>query len=776
MKKTGLLILLFLTTVISMAKNEIEKWNTHFSYNNTTKICLTENKVFALANKHLYSISKEDGVINTHTRIDGFSENEVLDIQYNKDIKCLIIVYINSNIDILESDGTIFNIPDLYKKNISVNKTVNQITMDKEFAYLATEFGIVVVNLKKKEIANTYIIGPDATRIPIYGITIDNEYIYALSTEYIFKAKKENKNLLDYNFWQEDKISLETSHNYRGLYTFNNSLFTIKSDSIVSVYNNQWKDLHKCKSYANLSFTEDKILISGGNDGLICYNKDLTEDFTSKNYTLDTQFDSKNNIYWLAAGGLGCSKLKLFEKINNYKPAGPTLPNAQRLIYSGDRMYLLNGRGDMLDRGYNSPYISYVENHKWVNLNPSEMGLFDFIEYAQDVTSVATDPKDKSHWFFSTFGEGVFEVKNNKITAIYNQSTTNGEIKSANHIILHYNRCDGLAYDSYGNLYVSMSSVKDPISIYSASTEWKNMHHNKEQVSTEWAKKFVFTSKFRTFLRARGTPGIYFWNDNKTPLDPSDDKTKLYLANTWIDKDGKSVSPNYLHDMQEDKNGTLWVGTEIGPILLQNPNKIFDSNDYRCTRVKINRDDDSGLADYLLNGETIHAIEIDYGNRKWLGTSNSGLLLVSEDGTETIKHFTKENSPLSSNTISDLELNPKTGELFISAPEGTFTYITDSTEPVKEANKETIYAYPNPVRPEYSGDVIIGGLENNSNVWITDSSGDLVFKSRTVGGSISWNCKNQSGQDVTGGVYFVLVSNEKDGDQRSVATKILIVR
>ena len=250
----------------------------------------------------------------------------------------------------------------------------------------------------------------------------------------------------------------------------------------------------------------------------------------------------------------------------------------------------------------------------------------------------------------------------------------------------------------------------------------------------------------------------------------------IYESTNWRDRDGKSISTSYLFDAQEDKNGTLWVGTEIGPILLPNTDKIFTSNDYRCARVKINRNDDSGLADYLLDGEPIHSIEIDYGNRKWLGTANSGLYLVSEDGTETLAHFTKDNSPLSSNSISDLELNPKTGELFIATPEGVYSYKTDSSEPVKEASKETIFAFPNPVRPEYSGDVIIGGLEDNSLVWITDSSGDLVFKGRTIGGSISWNCKNSAGQDVSGGVYMVLVSNENSDKPKSVATKILVVR
>ena len=775
MKKLGFFILLFIVSHIAMSNNSLEKWSTHFSYNSTTKVCVTKHKVFAIANNHLYSISKDDATVATHTKLDGLSENEVTDIQYNEGKGCLIIVYNNSNIDIIESDGTIYNVPDLYQKQMSINKTVYQITMDEEFAYLSTGFGIVVVNLNKKEIANTYIIGPDATKVPVYGITIDDEFIYALSTEYIYKAKKKGTNLLDYNNWQDNKISLNTEENCNKLYKFSNSLFTIKSDSIVYMYNNEWKDFHIALKYANLHCTEDKMLISTANNGLISYNQELVEDYQNNEYALNADYDKYNNTYWIASGGYGSRKIQPNNSINAYRISGPVLTDAQTLQYSGDRMYLMNGRGSKTDRGYKTPYITFYKDNKWTTYTPSQLGLYDFIGFAYDVTSVVTDPKDKSHYYFSTFGEGVFEVKNDKIIAIHNHATTNNQIKTANVDNYHYNRCDGLNIDSYGNIYVGMSSVKNPITLYSNSIGWKNIDH-KNEFKTEWAHKLIFTSKYRALLSARSKACIYFWPDNKTPLEPSDDKIVIYESTNWRDKDGKSISTSYLFDAQEDKNGTLWVGTEIGPILLPNTDKIFTSNDYRCARVKINRNDDSGLADYLLDGESIHSIEIDYGNRKWLGTANSGLYLVSEDGTETLAHFTKDNSPLSSNSISDLELNPKTGELFIATPEGVYSYKTDSSEPVKEASKETIFAFPNPVRPEYSGDVIIGGLEDNSLVWITDSSGDLVFKGRTIGGSISWNCKNSAGQDVSGGVYMVLVSNENSDKPKSVATKILVVR
>lgn len=776
MKKLSLLILLFIVTSVAMSYNNLERWTTHFSYNNTDYLCLTENKVFALANSHLFSISKEDGILDTYTKLDGLSENDIANIEYNKETKSIIIVYKNSNIDILESDGTIYNIPDLYQKQMSVNKNVYQITIDKEYAYLSTGFGIVVVNLKKKEIANTYIIGPDATKVPIYGIAIDEEYIYALSSEYIFKAPKENSNLLDYNYWQKDKIALPEIDICKSLFIFANSLFTVKNNSIVCQYtNNTWKDFYTAPNHASITIAEDRMLISAKDKGVTSYNKDLVEINHFPNYAIHSEYDSTQDTYWFASAENGCSKLNNNNETSNYQVSGPLLSNGQRIIYSGDRMYYLNGRGDLVSRGFKTAIISYVEDHKWHNLTPQEIGAYDFIDNLYDVTSVLTDPKDKSHWYFTSFGEGVFEVKDNKVIYLHNFITSEGGIPTAEPNKIHTSYSDGLAMDSYGNIYIGLTVVNHPISIYSPKNGWKNFIHNNDQLAG-WGKGFVFTKKFRLFINTRYNPYLYLWNDNKTPFDPSDDKTILYSASTWVDKDGKSASPSYIYDVQEDRNGTLWAATDRGPILFQNPSKIFDDKNYRCTRVKINRNDDSGLADYLLDGETIYAIEIDYGNRKWLGTANSGLFLVSEDGTETIAHFTKDNSPLSSNVISDIELNPVTGELFIVTPEGVLSYQTESTQPVEEATKETIYAYPNPVRPEYSGEVMIAGLEENSTVWITDTSGNLVFKGKTVGGSLSWNCKNSAGNNVAGGVYIVLVSNENSDKPKSVATKILVVR
>jgi hypothetical protein len=182
------------------------------------------------------------------------------------------------------------------------------------------------------------------------------------------------------------------------------------------------------------------------------------------------------------------------------------------------------------------------------------------------------------------------------------------------------------------------------------------------------------------------------------------------------------------------------------------------------------------LADYLLDGVNVRAIAVDGADRKWLGTDNSGLYLVSSDGTKTIHHFTTENSPLSSNNINSIKLNEETGEVFISTADGIVSYRSDSTEPVDIAETSKVHVFPNPVRPNYTGLITITGLEENSLVKITDASGNLVYEGTSTGGSISWTGKNYSGSYVSGGIYFVHCFNSSQEENRSVAAKILIVR
>ena len=186
------------------------------------------------------------------------------------------------------------------------------------------------------------------------------------------------------------------------------------------------------------------------------------------------------------------------------------------------------------------------------------------------------------------------------------------------------------------------------------------------------------------------------------------------------------------------------------------------------------RNDGTNLADYLLENETVNAIAIDGGNRKWIGTESSGLYLLSEDGTETIEHFTEDNSPLLSNSITSLAIHPRTGEVFIGTSKGLVSYQSDATEGASSFEEGQVRAYPNPVRPEYSGPITVTGMMYDSDVKIVTVAGHLVYQGTSIGGQFVWNGCDSQGRRVPSGVYMVLASNQEG--KEGIVTKIVVIR
>ena len=232
-----------------------------------------------------------------------------------------------------------------------------------------------------------------------------------------------------------------------------------------------------------------------------------------------------------------------------------------------------------------------------------------------------------------------------------------------------------------------------------------------------------------------------------------------------------TVTPSSFRSIAEDNDGAIWIGTSSGPFIVSDPDHIFDS-DFRFKRIKITREDNENYADYLLGSDQINAIVVDAGNRKWIGSATSGLYLLSPDGKETLKRFNTENSPLTSNAIVDLAMNHETGELFVATSAGVFSYMTDASEAQETYNHVTVY--PNPVTPDYDGDVVVRGLMENSIVRIADAEGQAVYEGYSNGGTFVWDGKNFNQQRVATGVYFIFATVD-DGSQKMVA-KVAFVR
>jgi ligand-binding sensor domain-containing protein len=259
--------------------------------------------------------------------------------------------------------------------------------------------------------------------------------------------------------------------------------------------------------------------------------------------------------------------------------------------------------------------------------------------------------------------------------------------------------------------------------------------------------------------------GIVVFNHNNTLANTDDDQQrKLGTA-----AGQGALSSRSVLSMATDKNGAVWVGTNQGVVTFFSPERIFTGQNFDAQHVLIEQ---NGSLSKLLENEAVTSIAIDGGNRKWFGTARSGVFVMSPDGTEELLHFTEENSPLFSNSIQAIGINPDHGEVYISTDRGMISYRGGATE--GQDTLGDVMAFPNPVRPGFSGDIAIRGLAENANVKITDISGNLVFETTALGGQALWSGQSFSGRDVTTGVYLVFLTND-DGSETAV-TKIMIVR
>ena len=339
-----------------------------------------------------------------------------------------------------------------------------------------------------------------------------------------------------------------------------------------------------------------------------------------------------------------------------------------------------------------------------------------------------------------------------------------------------YTRICRLQYDKQGNLWISngdgAGNVKSPLKVLKPDGEIISLFY-KEIEGFPTITEVLFDSHDRVWVVSMRAPSKLFCIDlNGTLEDTSDDRVKVFNQ-YFIDQDGGSVEVYYINDIAEDHNGDIWVMTDKGPYVLYETERVFEEN-YHFTKIKVPRNDGTNYADYLLDGAYTTCVEIDAANRKWIGTLNSGLYLVGADGIESIHRFTKDNSPLPSNTIESLALNHKSGELFIGTDKGLVSYTTDATQGEESYIEENVYAYPNPVVSYYDGLITIVGLKANSHVKIINTAGRLVAEGTSLGGTFTWDGRTSQGQRVSTGVYYVLGS-DKEGNE-GIVTKVLFIK
>jgi len=459
-----------------------------------------------------------------------------------------------------------------------------------------------------------------------------------------------------------------------------------------------------------------------------------------------------NGNIWIADINSGLIKGENLTEFKMLNLPGPVSNSAFNITSYNGKTIICGGATDASWNNQDrSMQISIFDNNNWSSLTPGTI---------IDPMRTLIDPDDVNHLFVSTWGRGLLEYKNNNLVKQYTGS--NSPLQT---IIpgQPYVRICGMAMDKSKYLWITQTEVQGSLKILKPDGSWIV---NPLTIDAPTIGDLIITAIGQKWIVLPRGHGLFVFDDNKTPEIFNDDKYKMLLV-----QDSENQVVTFVYSVAEDLDGNIWVGTDQGPLIYYNPEQIFDS-DLKASRIKIPRNDGTNLADYMLKTETITSIAVDGANRKWIGTSGSGAYLLSSDGTAKILNFNEQNSPLLSNNIVSLAVDNKTGDVWFGTTKGVQSYRGDAIEGGAKFTK--VYTFPDPVREDFSGNVTITGLIKDTQVKITDISGNLVFETVSDGGEATWDLKNYTGRRVATGVYLVFCAS-KDGSQ-SCVTKMLVIK
>ena len=770
MKKSSFLtVLLFLVVCNCLQAAQIGSWKVYLSYHNAQKSVAVGKTIYTVANGDLFSYNTEDTEVRTYDHLGVLNDVDIIDIGYSQEAKRIILIYSNCNIDLLDADDNVLNLPALKDKSI-FGKEISGMCIYGSMAYLSTGFGFVEVDMKEGVFKNTYRLGYETKSV---AVNADN--IYLATTAGLFRCSKKD-NMQDVANWKKHHGFIDWSR----VMFHGDQLLGVRLDTLYMINAQKAFTIEKaCKDKSTVGFLcEANDQLFWGTADYIRYATTLPDYTEIKEPNTWSNVTSLGGTYWVSDQYKGLQGYKINDKqlqvtVPSIIPNSPVRNLSYRLNWAGNRLLVAGGINTYLGI-FNKPTAMTYEDGKWTIFEE----MTDIPEKYKRInlantTDLVQDPNDPSHHFASLHRNGLFEYKDGKFVRFY--TCDNSPLKSVMPMSMYYMNyvtCAGLKYDPDGNLWMLNSQTDSVLHVMRPDGKWYSLYYEPIDHSSICDNLLIHSSGL-VFLNSRRElkKGIFCVDTKGTLGNNKDDKCVLHQE--IINQDGTVYTPDEFYGLCEDLDGKIWFGTRLGLFVIDDPTTVFDKN-FRFTQVKVNRNDGSGLADYLLSGLPVTCMTVDGANRKWIGTQSNGVFLISADGQETIHHFTTADSPLLSDAIQDIAVNPITGEVAIGTEKGLCSYMSDAIDAAEDLVKDDVLVYPNPVRSDYTGPIAIKGLTMDAEVKILGPTGQLVWSGVSSGGLVTWNGCNMAGKRVASGIYHVVANN--NAGNKAIVTRIVIIK
>lgn len=752
---------MLLLSSLAVGQNYQDRWTGHFSYVSIKDISQGDNKVFVAAENAIFIYDLYTGKIKTMSTINGLSGDFITTIHYSEQFKLLIIGYENGLINIVkEGEERVLKVVDILEKQSIPpdRKHINSFNEHDGKLYISTKYGISVYNLARLEFGDTYFIGDGGTQINVVQTTVQEPYIFAASdANGIRRALVADNNLIDYQNWTTivnggframEKLGSE-------LYAANrvNNILRITPDGSVTTVQNFSNDVLAMKS------SDDLLTITTSNSVNIYSSGYVSEAIVNdvQGFDLDLlsgyTFDNKAYI-GTSADGLLIVPIGSTQA-TQILPNGPIRNRPFALDASPGQLWVTFGETTINFNPYPlSRYgVSHLKDTTWNNISYNELSMAVGGE-PTDLLKATINPSNPKEVYMSSFQHGLLKIVDDEPQILYNE--TNSPLETAGGAGI---RVFGSEFDKEGNLWFVQSKVdKGLIKMTPSGQFQKKDLSNFMDSRTELAlTKLVLSREGYVFFGSYYN-GVFGYN-------PSTDKINKIGENAG---NGNLPSAN-VRALAVDAQNRLWIGTLRGLRVVYSPGSFFDPGIRDSQAIIIL---ENGVAQELLYQQSITAIKVDGSNNKWISTASSGVFYLSANGQETLLRFTKDNSPLPTNNVQDIAIDPNTGVVYFATTQGLVAYKGTATTPGEDLGK--LRAFPNPVRPNFTGSVTIDGLTAQANVKITDITGNLVFETISQGGSVQWDTTAFGKYKVRSGVYLIMVTS--DDYQETKISKLMIVR
>ena len=767
-------LLLFAVGHVVSAQSAIGEWRDHNSFVAARHVCVAQSEVYAATRMALFRYRPEGKEVIPMTKSNGLTDVGISAIAYDQASQCLAVAYANSGVDLMQG-GKVYHIADIRYSGQGGDKKIYHIRFDGDKVYLATGFGIVVVDARRHEVAETYYLGPDGESGVVYDVAFTEGHIVAGTDNGLMSAPRGSNRLHIYETWTRDTLSPLAGMSVRMLDVCNNRLVvaacTDNPDSMTTFYqqgSDNWgtwgtgtvRSLRCCGSQIVLNrFSSIEI-----------YNSQfsLTDVITTlPTYGVaaeDADMDSDGTL-WIGHTWAGLIEVpRGYTEVSAHAPAGPFNDDyVYSLASTYNKLYLCpGGKKPTYESAGILGSLSIFEKGEW-----SQISVADGIPAFQDVLYMAVDPKDSKHISATSWGYGVLDIHDNQVQTLFDQTNTQGALEPFTSGTFIHHRVSGLAYDDQGNLWVTSSLVDHGLAVRYRDGTWRSFDISPVLQGLSVDKKEIDKLVWDSIT------GYKWFIGKSNRIFVHDGESRQAVVNP---NNGSKLETHTVTCLVQDRSGDLWFGTDKGLKVIYDGYRAFanggngETSPVNCSNILFNED---GINEYLMAYESITCMAVDGANRKWVGTSNNGLYLISANGLEQLHHFTTANSPLASDKIVALTVHPESGVVYVGTDMGLQSYRSTATVGYTEPLAD-IHAFPNPVRPGYDGPIAVKGFTRDALVHITDARGHVVFSTTAHGGQAVWNGRTNNGDRVSSGTYYVFAS-DASGNMRSVA-KILVIR